>query len=221
LKHTGCKINVFSEKFETAQKIVFGLQQLTLLEIENVAFKSKSAVLSTDIAFADKIHKGPLTVDKLLKSGQIIYGLNTGYGGNCVISIPEDLQQELPLLLTRFFGCALGPIFNEVSTRAIIAARLISLAKGNSGVRLELLKQLQSLLEHDILPRIPQEGAVGASGDLCHLSYIAAVVSGERDVLYKNEVMSAAQALHKVTDQIFLETTFFAKTLADIHQKFS
>jgi len=180
-------------------QVAFGLEHMTIEDIERVAFKLASPILSQNEVFMNKIHKGPLTVDKLLKSGQIIYGLNTGYGGNCVISIPEDLQMELPSSLTRFLGCALGPIFNEVSTRAIIAARLISLAKGNSGVRFELLKQLQYLLEHDILPRIPQEGAVGASGDLCHLSYIAAVVSGDRDVLYTNEVMTAAQALHKVT----------------------
>jgi len=181
-----------------AKEIVFGLQHMTIEEIESVAIKSGTPVLSKDEAFLGKIAKGPLTVDKLLKTGQVVYGVNTGVGGNCGISIPEDLQEELPSQVIRFHGCALGPMFNAQSTRAIIAARLISLTKGNSGVRLELLTQLQKLLEHDILPRIPQEGAVGASGDLCHLSYIGAVVDGKRDVLYQNEVLPAAQALAKV-----------------------
>jgi len=76
----------------------------------------------------------PLTLDTLFESGQIIYGLNTVYGGNCVVSIPQYLQKELPVLITCFLGCALGPIFNEVSTRAIIASTLVFLATGNSGV---------------------------------------------------------------------------------------
>lgn len=86
--------------------------------------------------------------------------------------------------------------------------RLISLARGNSGVRLELLAQLTALLRHDVLPRIPQEGSVGASGDLSHLSYIGAVISGHRDVLYHGQVMPADAALAKVHK---LEALFFEK----------
>jgi histidine ammonia-lyase len=63
---------------------------------------------------------------------------------------------------------------------------------------MELLEQLAALLQHDILPRIPQEGSVGASGDLSHLSYIGAVISGDRDVLCKGQVMRADLALAKV-----------------------
>lgn len=72
------------------------------------------------------------------------------------------------------------------------------MAKGHSGVRYEFLEQLVALIQHDILPRIPREGSVGASGDLCHLSYIGAVMSGFRDVLFEGKVIPAEDALKKV-----------------------
>lgn len=63
---------------------------------------------------------------------------------------------------------------------------------------MEVLDQLTALLKHDILPRIPSQGSVGASGDLSHLSYIGAAISGFRDVLYEGKIMSAAKALELV-----------------------
>jgi histidine ammonia-lyase len=73
-------------------------------------------------------------------------------------------------------------------------ARLVSLARGYSGVRIELLERLCLMLNHRMLPRIPAEGSVGASGDLTPLSYVAATLVAEREVTLAGEVMSAADA---------------------------
>ncbi|WP_275575192.1 aromatic amino acid lyase [Methylocucumis oryzae] len=72
-------------------------------------------------------------------------------------------------------------------TRAILAVRLNSLAQGYSGVRYVLLKHISRLLADDVLPVIPQEGSVGASGDLTPLSYLAAVLAGEREVWHQGQ----------------------------------
>jgi len=82
-------------------------------------------------------------------------------------------------------------------TRAVLATRLASLSQGMSGVSMTLLEQLAALLQHDILPLIPAEGSVGASGDLTPLSYVAAVLCGEREVLYQGERCMAADALRQ------------------------
>jgi histidine ammonia-lyase len=89
----------------------------------------------------------------------------------------------------------MGALLTPEQTRAVIATRLNSLVQGYSGVSLLLLEQLTALLQHDILPLIPAEGSVGASGDLTPLSYVAAVLCGEREVLYGGERVSAAAAL--------------------------
>ena len=82
----------------------------------------------------------------------------------------------------RFHGCGTGPILDETEAAAVVAIRLACLAKGRSGVRVELLERLCDLLNQRILPRIPERGSVGASGDLTPLSYLVAALVGEREV---------------------------------------
>ena len=118
----------------------------------------------------------------------MIYGVTTGYGDSCTVAIPPNLVDELPLHLTRFHGCGLGEILSHEQARAVLATRLCSLSQGVSGVTHDLLNQIVTLINQDISPRIPQEGSVGASGDLTPLSYLAAALIGERDVIYKGEV---------------------------------
>ena len=85
----------------------------------------------------------------------------------------------------------MGNHFDSEITRAIIATRLSSLVSGVSGISFELLERIEFLLKNDILPRIPEEGSVGASGDLTPLSYIARALIGEEEVLYKNKIQNA------------------------------
>ena len=111
------------------------------------------------------------------------------------MTVPLELVAELPRHLYTYHGCGLGEYLSPVQTRAVIATRLTSLCKGFSGVSLELLHQLVRLLQCDLLPMIPSEGSVGASGDLTPLSYLAAVLCGEGEVWRDGVHASAADAL--------------------------
>jgi histidine ammonia-lyase len=95
----------------------------------------------------------------------------------------------------RFHGVGTGRILDETEAGAVVAVRLISLAQGHSGVREQLLERLCAFLNERILPRIPEEGSVGASGDLTPLSYLAAALVGEREVTHRGQVVPAARAL--------------------------
>jgi len=121
--------------------------------------------------------------------------VTTGYGDSCTVTIPAALVNELPHHLYAYHGCGLGKFLTPQETRAVLAARMASLARGMSGVSVGLLEQIEALLRHDVLPLIPSEGWVGAGGALTPLSYLAAVLCGERDVLYQGEVRPAAQVL--------------------------
>src|SRR5258708_3370356 len=101
----------------------------------------------------------------------------------------------LPQHLYTFHGLGMGEHLDANQARAVLAARLNSLCRGMSGVSYALLQQLAQLLVHDVLPLIPQEGSVGASGDLTPLSYVAAVLCGEREVIHKGKRRSAGEAL--------------------------
>jgi histidine ammonia-lyase len=97
--------------------------------------------------------------------------------------------------LLRFHGCGTGAPLSDEESAAVVAVRLASLARGHSGVRPLVLERLVDLINRRVLPRIPSEGSVGASGDLTPLSYIAAAIIGEREVSFEGQVVAAAEAL--------------------------
>jgi histidine ammonia-lyase len=133
-------------------------------------------------------------LDKLMAEGRTVYGVNTGFGASCETGVPTHLSSELAANLVRFHGCGVGRFLDETETAAVMMVRLVSLTQGRSGVRPLLLELMCQLLNKRILPRIPSEGSVGASGDLTPLSYIAAVLIGEREVTVDGKVMPTAEA---------------------------
>ena len=164
-------------------------------DIVDIAYRRRGVVLGTDIAFRARIQAGADFVTRLLAEDGVIYGVTTGYGDSCTVVIPPHLVAELPHRLYTYHGIGAGRHLDAVETRAVLATRLASLCRGMSGVGMALLEQIVALLRHDILPLIPAEGSVGASGDLTPLSYLAAVLCGERDVIADGVRMPAAQAL--------------------------
>jgi histidine ammonia-lyase len=168
------------------------------LRIEDVVATAQGRAmpgLSPEAAFQARINRGADFVDRLIAEDGVVYGVSTGYGDSCTVAIPPALVDELPRHLYTYHGVGLGRFLDPEETRAVLVTRLQSLAQGVSGVSLGLLQQLQALLAHDILPLIPAEGSVGASGDLTPLSYVAAVLCGEREVWHQGKVKPAADAL--------------------------
>ena len=175
--------------------IFFDGTPLQIEQITAIAQQQAQAALSPEPAFRERIQKGADFLDRLLAEDGVVYGVTTGYGDSCTVEIPPALVPELPHHLYAYHGCGAGRYLTPEETRAVLACRMASLAQGMSGVSWALMQQLEHLLQHDILPLIPAEGSVGASGDLTPLSYVAATLCGEREVLYKNERMPAADAL--------------------------
>jgi histidine ammonia-lyase len=187
---------MMSEKVTATPRTVrFDRERLTITDIVDLARAHARAELSPDPVFRAFIQRGADFIDRVLAEDGVIYGVTTGYGDSCTVVIPADLVDELPRQLYTFHGVGLGAFLTPEETRAAMATRLTSLSRGYSGVSIALLDQLSALLRHDILPLIPAEGSVGASGDLTPLSYVAAVMCGEREVLYGGRRLPAAEAL--------------------------
>lgn len=180
------------------QTVVFGEGQLRIEDVVEVAQRRVDVAISASEAFRAGIVRGAEFLDALLKEEGVIYGVTTGYGDSCTVSIPPHLVEELPLHLSRFHGCGLGEMLTVEQGRAVLAVRLASLAQGYSGVTLPLLEQIERFINLDIVPVIPQEGSVGASGDLTPLSYLAAALMGERDVYFDGERRAASDVLEQV-----------------------
>jgi histidine ammonia-lyase len=178
--------------------ITFGDSHLTIEDIVAISEGNKDVQLSSNPDFFDKVNAGASFLDKLLKEDGVIYGVTTGYGDSCTVKVPIEMVEELPLHLTRFHGCGLGNFFTPEQGRAILAVRLASLSQGVSGVRWKLLQQFETLINQNIIPIIPEEGSVGASGDLTPLSYVAAVLIGEREAYYEGNKVSTTEIFEKL-----------------------
>jgi len=179
-------------------EVVFDGSRLDIEQIVAIAQRRATARLSDAPAFRRRIDAGADFVARLLAEDGVVYGVTTGYGDSCTVSIPPALVEQLPTHLYTYHGCGAGALLSPEQTRAVLAVRLQSLAQGVSGVSYALLQQLAALLTHDILPLIPSEGSVGASGDLTPLSYVAAVLCGEREVWFQGRQLPAAEALAAV-----------------------
>ena len=169
-------------------------QRLTIEDVVAVAHGAR-VKLSVEPAFAARIDKGAAFLERLLADNGTVYGVNTGYGDSCTVTVPPHLVSELPLHLTRYHGCGLGEHLDAEAVLGVLICRLNSLAQGYSAVRWVLLEQLVHLINHRILPLIPAEGSVGASGDLTPLSYVAAALVGERDVIHDGARRPATEVL--------------------------
>ncbi len=153
---------------------------------------TKQIKLSDDPIFIGHIEEAHSFLMTQIKT-KPIYGITTGYGASGKNYVSYDDAQKLQKNLYRFHGCGVGKNLSEKVCRYAVMMRLVSLSKGRSAVSMALLQRMELLLEKNIIPVIPSQGSVGASGDLTPLSYIAAVIAGEREVYYKGDIRDVTE----------------------------
>jgi histidine ammonia-lyase len=134
-------------------------------------------------------------VERLLHSGRVVYGLNTGCGPLCERVVPTADNAAFQRNLVRSHASGLGPLHPRPVVRATMAARAFSLAQGRSGVRPAVVETLVAALNAGVHPVIPETGSVGASGDLVELAHVALALMGEGEVEYRGARRPAGEAL--------------------------
>lgn len=182
------------------RRVVFGADPLSLADLAALARGSAVPTLSDDPELRARVDAGAARVKQAVDEGETVYGVTTGYGASVRYSVEDDAARALPLNLLRYHGCGTGAALDAEESAAVVATRLASLVRGYSGVRWEVLERLVSLLVYRVLPVIPEEGSVGASGDLTPLSYLAAVLVGEREVLAADGTERPARAALEQAD---------------------
>ena len=126
-----------------------------------------------------------------------VYGINTGFGKLASIKVAPADVTTLQRNLILSHCCGVGNPLPDNIVRLVMALKLISLGRGASGVRLELVSLIEAMLDRGVIPVIPEKGSVGASGDLAPLAHMAAAMIGEGDVVFDGERMTAAEGLAK------------------------
>lgn len=169
---------------------------LTIEDVCEVARGKRSVEFPVGADFWKTLERSRAFLESYIAKGFPTYGVTTGFGDSCANQINPEKASRLQNSIVQYHGIGLGKKFSLAEGRAIILCRLNSNVKGgHSAVRPELARHMKALLDRDIIPVIPELGSVGASGDLTPLSYLAAVIMGERDVYYKGKIVPAKEAL--------------------------
>ncbi|MFJ7826082.1 histidine ammonia-lyase [Psychrobacillus sp. NPDC096623] len=150
---------------------------LTLEHMRAILYQDEQIII--DDCAKENVVKSRKVVERIVEEGHTVYGINTGFGKFSDVNINESDVHALQLHLIRSHACGIGEPFEEIVSRAMVVLRLNALLKGFSGIRLEVLERLTYMVNHHIHPVIPQQGSLGASGDLAPLSHLALVLIGE------------------------------------------
>lgn len=144
-----------------------------------------------------QIKKSAQNVQQIINSGKTVYGINTGFGPLCdtLISKAETRKLQENLLISHSVGVG-NPIPKEIS-KLMLITKAHALAKGYSGVTLEVVERILLMIEKDIIPVVPEQGSVGASGDLAPLAHLFLPLIGEGKVWESDQIISAKEALQK------------------------
>ncbi len=167
-------------------------QSLSLAQTEAVADGEAVSLSASAIA---RIEKSRRFVEQIIARGEVVYGINTGFGALSEMTIPNDELRELQINLVRSHACGVGDPLPERAVRAMMLHRANVLAKGYSGCRPLVVETLIAMLNNGVHPIIPSKGSVGASGDLAPLAHLALVAIGEGEAVYRGERMTGCDAM--------------------------
>lgn len=134
-------------------------------------------------------------IDDVVAGGEQVYGVNTGFGQLAQVRIGDDELAHLQANLVRSHAVGVGEDLDDDIVRLIMLMKVIALAEGFSGVRVELVEMLCEMINHNIYPRIPSRGSVGASGDLAPLAHMAGALIGDGEVRVNGSLLPAIDAL--------------------------
>ncbi len=180
----------------TEKPLILDGESLTIEQVLTVAYGEPGAPrLTLSEAARQKVQRGAEAVQQLVDRGEVAYGITTGFGAfkDRIISREDVETLQHNIIVSHAVG--VGDWFDVPTTRAIMLIRANTLARGFSGVRLETLDLLLTLLNEGIHPLIPEKGSLGASGDLAPLAHMSLVLIGEGEALVRGKVLSGAQAL--------------------------
>lgn len=166
---------------------------LAIDAVLDVAWGRAGAVLGEGVA--DRMAPSVALVEEALAGDDVVYGITTGFGALATTRVAPGDAAQLQVALLRSHAAGVGPPLPDATVRAMLLLRVRTLAQGHSGIRPVVVERLLQLLELGLLPVVPSQGSVGASGDLAQFAHLALPLIGEGEVWVDGNVMPAAPAL--------------------------
>jgi phenylalanine ammonia-lyase len=193
-----------AQPYQTTGMLELDGASLTIGDALEVSRRNRTVTLSERAV--EGVRASRALKNELIAREIPIYGVTTGFGDSAHRQIAPGKTAQLQRNILRFMGVGTGPIAPPEVARATMLLRANCLAKGNSGVRVELIECVLDLLNHDVTPFIPERGSCGASGDLAPLSYVGRALAGDGEVLFDGVRRAAADVLAELgLEPILLE----------------
>ena len=155
-------------------------QHLTIEQLTSILYGGIKVEIAEEAKV--RVENSREAVERIVQQEKTVYGINTGFGKFSDVKIAEHEVSKLQLNLIRSHACGFGEPFPELVSKAMMVLRLNALLKGLSGIRLVVLERLLWMINEDVIPVIPQQGSLGASGDLAPLSHLVLAMIGESEV---------------------------------------
>jgi len=166
-----------------------------LTRADVIAVARDGASVATGPRLAERMAPARDVVQHAVDSGEVVYGITTGFGALASTHIGRDQTEALQYNLIRSHAAGVGEPLPDIMVRAMLLLRARTLAHGHSGVRPEIVERMIEMLNAGMLPLVPSQGSVGASGDLAPFAHLALPLIGEGKVRWNGQVLPAAEAL--------------------------
>lgn len=176
--------------------VVLDGHSLAVADVVAVAYRGAQVTLAPQARA--RLERVRAIVDGIVERNDVVYGITTGFGKLSDVAIPPSRLAELQVNLIRSHSVGVGPRLSEGETRAMMLLRANVLAKGCSGIRASVVEQLLAMLNARVYPPIPEQGSVGASGDLAPLSHLALGLIGEGMLIVNGREEGAPEVLQAV-----------------------
>jgi len=182
------------------KKLLIDGNNLTFKKIEDFIDNNLQVALTKNTEA--KIRKARRLIDDWVKNEEIIYGVTTGFGEFANVKISKSKLEELQHNLIISHSTGVGELLPPFIIKTMMLLRLNALAKGHSGIRLETLNLLISLINNNVIPAIPSQGSVGSSGDLAPLAHLVLALIGKGKVQVFKDVNSTTEKFTKLTSAV-------------------
>ena len=182
-------------ELKMADIIVLDGNSLTLDDVVAVARDNVKVTIAPEAEEA--VNESRKIIDNIVKEKRVVYGVNTGFGSLCNVSISQEDTEQLQENLIRTHSSGYGDPLSEDIVRAIMLIRVNSLVKGYSGIRLSTVKALMGMLNAGVHPFIPEKGSLGASGDLAPLAHMVLPLLGLGKAYYQGELLPGKEAMER------------------------
>jgi histidine ammonia-lyase len=168
---------------------------LTLGELR--ALWATPSKLAVDAAARAAVDAAAATVAEIVAAHRTVYGINTGFGLLARTRIDDARLAELQRALVLSHSAGTGPLLDDAIVRLVVALKVASLGRGHSGVRWQVIETLVAMHDRGVVPCIPSQGSVGASGDLAPLAHLSAVLIGEGQARVRGRLLAGGDALRQ------------------------